>query len=58
MSRGRSRRELGPSDFTTHIFSLAKPPSVSRGRVHQDMREEKVGFGTQQMTAWINIYLI
>jgi hypothetical protein len=28
--------------LTTHVLALAKPPSVSRGRV-DDVREEKVG---------------
>jgi hypothetical protein len=49
MSRGRSRRELLPSGFATHVLAFAKPPSMSRGRVY-DMREEKVGLSTQQMT--------
>jgi hypothetical protein len=34
----------------THVLALAKPPSVSRGSV-DDMREEKVELGTQQMMA-------
>jgi hypothetical protein len=38
-------------------LALAKPPSVLRERV-DDMREEKVGLDTQQMTALTNIYLI
>jgi hypothetical protein len=32
------------------MLALAKPPSMSRGRVY-DMREEKVMLNTQQMTA-------
>jgi hypothetical protein len=32
------------------MLALAKPPSVLRGRV-DDMREQKVELGTQQMTA-------
>jgi hypothetical protein len=42
--------EIYDSGFTTLVLALAKPPSMSRGRVY-DMREEKVGLGTQQMTA-------
>jgi DNA-binding transcriptional regulator YbjK len=49
MSRRRNIRIL-ISGITTHVLALAKPPSVSRGRV-DDMRREKVGLGTQQMTA-------
>jgi hypothetical protein len=50
MSRGRSRRELWPSGFATLVLALAKPLSMSRGRFY-DMREEKVGLSTQQVTA-------
>jgi hypothetical protein len=32
------------------VLALAKPPSMSRGRVY-DMREEKVMLNTQEMTA-------
>jgi hypothetical protein len=32
------------------MLALAKPPSMLRGRV-DDMREDKVGLGTQQMNA-------
>jgi hypothetical protein len=45
MSRGRSRRTLtlrSYDPFTTYILALAKPLSMSRGRV-DGMREEKVG---------------
>jgi hypothetical protein len=37
------------------VLALAKPPSMMRGRV-DNMREEKVGLKTQQMTARTNIY--
>jgi hypothetical protein len=36
---------LRPSGFGTHVLALAKPPSMSRGRVC-DTREEKVGLNT------------
>jgi hypothetical protein len=36
------RRGLCPSGFATHVLALAKPQSMSRGRVY-DMREDKVG---------------
>jgi hypothetical protein len=45
MSRGRDRKYLGPPGFATCVLALAKPPSMSRGRVH-DMREEKVVLNT------------
>jgi hypothetical protein len=38
---GEKKKDLGPSGFATHILALAKPPSMSRGRVYC-MREEKV----------------
>jgi hypothetical protein len=49
MSRGRSRRILTPKSYDPCI-GFSQAPSVSRGRV-DDMREEKVGLNTQQMTA-------
>jgi hypothetical protein len=45
MSRGRSRKYLAHPGFATCILALAKPPSMSRERVH-DMREEKVVINT------------
>jgi hypothetical protein len=50
MSRGRNRKHWNPRVFTTHVLALAKPLSVSRGRV-DDVREEEAGLSTQQMTA-------
>jgi hypothetical protein len=44
-----SRKNWNPRVFTTHVLALAKPPSMSRGRV-DDMREEKARLGRQQMT--------
>jgi hypothetical protein len=41
MSRGRNKERLGTPGFATHMLALAKPPSMSRGRVYY-MREEKV----------------
>jgi hypothetical protein len=41
MSRGRNKEDLRPPGFATHVLALAKPPSMSRGRVYY-MREEKV----------------
>jgi hypothetical protein len=41
MSRGRNRRDSGPPGFATHVLALAKPPSMSRGRVYC-VREEEV----------------
>jgi hypothetical protein len=45
VSRGRNRKDLGPPGVATHILALAKPPSMSRGRVN-GMREEKVVLNT------------
>jgi hypothetical protein len=55
MSRGRNKKDLEPSGFATHMLALAKPPSMSKGRVYC-MREEKVVLNSQQMTA-LNIKL-
>jgi hypothetical protein len=41
VSRGRNKKDSDPPGFATHVLALAKPPSMSRGRVY-DMREEKV----------------
>jgi hypothetical protein len=41
MSRGRNKKDSEPPGFATHVLALAKPPSMSRGRVY-GMREEKV----------------
>jgi hypothetical protein len=41
MSRGRNKKHSEPPGFATHVLALAKPPSMSRGRVYY-MREEKV----------------
>jgi hypothetical protein len=56
MSRGRSRRNLQPSGFTTHVLALAKPPSMLRGRVY-DMREEKVGLETHIYVAILVVFV-
>jgi hypothetical protein len=48
MSRGRSRRISIPG-VTTHVLALAKPPSMSSGRV-DDMRGERVELGAQLMS--------
>jgi hypothetical protein len=37
---------LEPPGFATHVLALAKPPSMSRGKVY-DMREEKAMLDTQ-----------
>jgi hypothetical protein len=50
MSRGRNKKDSKPLGFATHMLALAKPPSMSRGRVYC-MREEKVVLDSQQMTA-------
>jgi hypothetical protein len=41
VSRGRNKKDSEPPGFATHVLALAKPPSMSRGRVY-DMREQKV----------------
>jgi hypothetical protein len=41
MSRGRNKRDSEPPGFATLMLALAKPPSMSRGRVFC-VREEKV----------------
>jgi hypothetical protein len=41
MSRGKNKRDSDPPCFATHILALAKPLSMSRGRVYC-VREEKV----------------
>jgi hypothetical protein len=41
MSRGRKRKDSEPPGFATHMLALAKPPSMSRGRVYC-VREEEV----------------
>ena len=38
-------QETSPSGLSTLELALAKPPSMSRGRV-RDMKEEKVGLET------------
>jgi hypothetical protein len=43
---GGGVEEIYDLGFTTLVLALAKPPSMSRGRVY-DMREEKVGLDTQ-----------
>jgi hypothetical protein len=45
MSRGRNRKNLGPPGFATCVLALAKPLSMSRGRVYV-MREERVVLNT------------
>jgi hypothetical protein len=50
MSRGRNKKDSKPLGFATHMLALAKPPSMSRGRVYC-MTEEKVVLDSQQMTA-------
>jgi hypothetical protein len=42
--------------LSTLVLALAKPPSMSRGRVH-DMKEKRVELETQQMTAF-NYYIL
>jgi hypothetical protein len=49
MSMGRNKKDWEPSDFATHMLALAKPPSMSGGRVYC-MREEKIVLDSQQMT--------
>jgi hypothetical protein len=39
--RVEGQKDLEPPGFATHVLALAKPPSMSRGRVY-DMRGEKV----------------
>jgi hypothetical protein len=41
MSRGRNKSDSKPPGFATHVLALAKPLSMSRGRVYC-MREEEV----------------
>jgi hypothetical protein len=41
MSRGRNKKNSRPLGFATHVLALAKPTSMSRGRVYYT-REEKV----------------
>jgi hypothetical protein len=41
MSRGRNKRDSEPLGFATDVLALAKPPSMSRGRVYC-MRGEEV----------------
>jgi hypothetical protein len=41
MSGGGTTKTQNPPSFATHVLALAKPLSVSSGRVY-DMREEKV----------------
>jgi hypothetical protein len=41
MSTERKKKDSEPPGFATHMLALAKPPSMSRGRVYC-MREEKV----------------
>jgi hypothetical protein len=41
MLKGRNKKDSEPPGFATHMLALAKPPSMSRGRVYC-MREEKV----------------
>jgi hypothetical protein len=43
--RGRNRKDLGHPGFATRVLSLAKPLSMSMGRVY-DMREEEVELNT------------
>jgi hypothetical protein len=44
MSTGRNKKDLGPSGFATHMFALAKPPSMSR-------LEYEEGGGSAQLIA-------
>jgi hypothetical protein len=46
---------LGSPGFATHVLALAKPSSMSRGRVY-DMRKEKVMLDMRQMTVGSNVY--
>jgi hypothetical protein len=41
MSMGRNKKDSEPPGFATHMLALAKPPSMSMGRVYC-MREENV----------------
>jgi hypothetical protein len=41
MLKGGNKKDSEPPGFATHMLALAKPPSMSRGRVYC-MREEKV----------------
>jgi hypothetical protein len=45
VSRGRNKKDSEPPSFATHVLALAKPSSMSRGKVY-DMREEKVVLNT------------
>jgi hypothetical protein len=47
---GGAEEDCDPEVLQPMCWLLAKPTSMWRGRVC-DMREEKVGLGTQQMTA-------
>jgi hypothetical protein len=46
---GGEEQKLQPSGLSTLVLAFAKPPSMSRGRVH-DMKEKRIELKTQQMT--------
>jgi hypothetical protein len=54
---GEEQKKLDPQVFTTHVLALAKPPSMSRGRV-DDMSEEKVGATPKNLIIVFNKILL
>jgi hypothetical protein len=46
----REEQKTSPSSLSTPVLAFSKPPSMSRGRVH-DIEEKTIELKTQQMTA-------